>query len=65
MRLEAKSQYWYCKVFDSRLDPEIQELIRQQSKSWPLVSTHSDLSSLNILIHRDNIIDIIDWETAG
>ncbi|KAI9373250.1 kinase-like protein [Aspergillus egyptiacus] len=33
--------------FDPRLDPEIQELIRQQSQSWPLVFTHGDLSSLN------------------
>ncbi|RHZ74236.1 hypothetical protein CDV55_107070 [Aspergillus turcosus] len=51
--------------FDSRLDPEIQELIKQQSKSWPLVFTHGDLSSLNILARGDNIVGIIDWETAG
>lgn len=51
--------------FDSRLDPEIQEVIEQQSKSWPLVFTHGDLSSLNILVRGDDIVGIIDWETAG
>lgn len=51
--------------FDSRLDPQIQDLIKQQSESWPLVFTHGDLSSLNVLVHRDDIVGIIDWETAG
>lgn len=51
--------------FDSRLDPEIQDLIKQQSKSWPLVFTHGDLSSLNILARHDDIVGIVDWETAG
>ncbi|KXG47700.1 Aminoglycoside phosphotransferase [Penicillium griseofulvum] len=51
--------------FDSRLSPEIQEFIKQQSKSWPLVLTHGDLSSLNILARGDDIVGIIDWETAG
>jgi aminoglycoside phosphotransferase len=50
---------------DSRLSPEIQEFIKQQSKSWPLVFTHGDLSSLNILARGDDIVGIIDWETAG
>lgn len=51
--------------FDSRLNPDIQELIKQHSKSWPLVFTHGDLSSLNILVRGDDIVGIIDWETAG
>ncbi|CEJ58686.1 hypothetical protein PMG11_07335 [Penicillium brasilianum] len=51
--------------FDSRLDPEIHDLIKQQSKSWPLVFTHGDLSSLNILVRGDDIVGIVDWETAG
>ncbi|KAE8152907.1 kinase-like protein [Aspergillus avenaceus] len=51
--------------FDSRLDPEIQDLIKQQSKPWPLVFTRGDLSSLNILVRGDEIVGIIDWETAG
>ncbi|KAH2976247.1 hypothetical protein KXW58_007137 [Aspergillus fumigatus] len=51
--------------FDLRLDPEIQDLIKQQSKTWPLVFTHGDLSSLNILVRGDDIVGIIDWETAG
>ncbi|KAJ5972384.1 uncharacterized protein N7479_002302 [Penicillium vulpinum] len=51
--------------FDSRLGPEPQELIKQQSKSWPLVFTHGDLSSLNILVRGDDVVGIIDWGTAG
>lgn len=51
--------------FGSRIDLEIQELIKQQSKTWPLVFTHGDLSSLNILVRGDDIVGIIDWETTG
>lgn len=51
--------------FDPGLDPQIQDLINQQSKTWPSVFTHGDLSSLNILIRGDDIVGIIDWETAG
>lgn len=51
--------------FDSSLDPEVQELMKLQNKTWPLVFTHGDLSSLNILVREDNIVGIIDWETAG
>ncbi|EZF35249.1 hypothetical protein TMEN_5755 [Trichophyton mentagrophytes] len=51
--------------FDPRLDPEVKELINKQNKTWPLVFTHGDLSSLNILVRGDNIASIIDWQTAG
>ncbi|GES66235.1 kinase-like protein [Aspergillus terreus] len=51
--------------FDVRLDREVQELIKQQSQSWPLVFTHGDLSSLNILVRGNDIAGIVDWETAG
>ncbi|KAJ5697413.1 hypothetical protein N7488_011097 [Penicillium malachiteum] len=51
--------------FDLRLDADIQELIKGQSKSWPLKFTHGDLSSLNILVRGDDLVGIIDWDTAG
>ncbi|CAG8251617.1 unnamed protein product, partial [Penicillium salamii] len=51
--------------FDSRLPPEVQDLIKLQNKSWPLVFTHGDLSSLNILARGDEVVGIVDWETAG
>lgn len=52
--------------YESGFDPEVEELFKQQSsKSWPLVFTHGDLSSLNILARGDDIVGIIDWETAG
>ncbi|OJJ96598.1 hypothetical protein ASPACDRAFT_54471 [Aspergillus aculeatus ATCC 16872] len=35
------------------------------SKLHPLTFTHGDLSSLNILVREDDIVGIIDWETAG
>lgn len=50
---------------DSRLDPEVQDLIKQQNNTWPVKFTHGDLSSLNILVRGDTIVGVIDWETAG
>ncbi|KAJ5218979.1 kinase-like protein [Penicillium cinerascens] len=51
--------------FNSKLDADVKDLIKQQSKSWPLVFSHGDLSSLNILARGDKVVGIIDWETAG
>lgn len=52
--------------FNPRLDSEIQDLIKQHDRDhWPIVLTHGDLSSLNILARGDDIVGIIDWETAG
>jgi hypothetical protein len=34
---------------DSRLDPDVQDLIKQQDNTWPLKFTHGDLNSSNIL----------------
>ncbi|KAH9863395.1 hypothetical protein IAQ61_009672 [Plenodomus lingam] len=46
--------------------PEISELISRQEKVRdPPVFTHGDLSSFNILVSGDEIVGIIDWETAG
>ncbi|KAL4920393.1 kinase-like protein [Aspergillus aurantiobrunneus] len=50
--------------FDVTLDADVRDLMQQQNRSWPLVFTHGDLSSLNILA-RGEIVGIIDWETAG
>ncbi|KAK4497381.1 hypothetical protein PRZ48_011832 [Zasmidium cellare] len=46
---------------------DLQELARfyhQQPWHHP-VFTHGDLSSLNILCEQDEVVGIIDWETAG
>jgi thiamine kinase-like enzyme len=51
--------------FDPTLDAEVRDLITQQNRSWPLVFTHGDLSSLNIMARGDEIVGLIDWETAG
>lgn len=51
--------------YDDKLQPDVQKLIKQQNQSWPLVFTHGDLSSLNILARGDEIVGIVDWETAG
>lgn len=46
--------------------PEVSNLIALQDKDrWPLVFTHGDLSSLNVLVRGDKVVGIIDWETAG
>ncbi|KFZ00758.1 hypothetical protein V500_00949 [Pseudogymnoascus sp. VKM F-4518 (FW-2643)] len=45
---------------------DISELIEWQGRPWSApVFTHSDLSSLNILARGDEVVGIIDWETAG
>lgn len=50
---------------DPDLHPEIKQLIGLHSGHWPLLFTHGDLSSLNILVRGDDVVGIIDWETAG
>ncbi len=48
------------------LPPDLLELFRfyRQSKH-DLLLTHGDLSSLNILVRGDQVVGIVDWETAG
>ncbi|RMZ90941.1 hypothetical protein DV736_g1833, partial [Chaetothyriales sp. CBS 134916] len=46
-------------------DPKLNELVDLHGGSWPLVFTHGDLSSLNILARGDKVVGIVDWETAG
>lgn len=63
-------QDFHCQLredleFDSTLPPDIQDMIKQQSKSWPLKFTHGDLSCLNILVRGDDVVGIVDWETSG
>lgn len=46
--------------------PEVGELVAQREGQWPLPCfTHADLSSLNTLVRGDDVVGIIDWETAG
>jgi aminoglycoside phosphotransferase len=49
-----------------KLPPDLQELFDfYQQPCGKLVFTHGDLSSLNILVRGDDVVGIIDWETAG
>ena len=45
--------------------PEVSKLIELHRGSWSLCFTHGDLSSFNILVKGDDIVGIVDWETAG
>lgn len=47
--------------------PEVEQLTSQHDKlnAAPLVFTHGDLSSLNVLTNGDEIVGLIDWATAG
>jgi Ser/Thr protein kinase RdoA (MazF antagonist) len=48
------------------MDPEVHDLIAQHDGPWPPPAfTHGDLSSLNILAKGDQVVGIVDWETAG
>jgi thiamine kinase-like enzyme len=44
----------------------IRKLIDLHNQDWgPPTFTHGDLSSLNILVSGDDVVGIVDWETAG
>jgi aminoglycoside phosphotransferase len=46
--------------------PGVAELFAfYRQAEYKLVLTHGDLSSLNILVRGDNVVAIVDWETAG
>ncbi|KAM3532018.1 hypothetical protein NHJ13051_000394 [Beauveria bassiana] len=46
--------------------PELGPLITFQNQPWPYpVFTHGDLSSLNVLARGDEVVGIVDWETAA
>ncbi|RYP13895.1 hypothetical protein DL766_009794 [Monosporascus sp. MC13-8B] len=45
---------------------DLQELFAFHKQSFPKpVLMHGDLSSLNVLVQGDEVVGIIDWETAG
>lgn len=52
--------------FHPKLDAEVIELINLHDRAWPSpIFTHGDLSSLNVLVRRDEVVGIVDWETSG
>lgn len=45
---------------------DLQSMITKQEGQWPPpVFTHCDLNPTNILISKDKIVGIIDWESSG
>ena len=57
---------WLRAGCETHSHPEVCELIAMHEQgAWPLCFTHGDLSSLNILVRGEDIVGIIDWETAG
>lgn len=55
--------------FDTQLESHLSDLSEllefYQRSGNELVLTHGDLSSLNILARGDDVVGIVDWETAG
>ncbi|EGX88438.1 Protein kinase-like domain [Cordyceps militaris CM01] len=46
--------------------PELGPLIAFHNQPWPYpVFSHGDLSSLNVLADGDEVVGIVDWETAA
>ena len=46
--------------------PEVNKLVEMHEKAhFSTCFTHGDLNSMNILVKGDNIVGIIDWDTAG
>jgi hypothetical protein len=51
-RLQAESMYWH-------------EITTQLAEDYPIVFTHGDLASRNILVRDGRIVAVLDWEFAG
>lgn len=52
------------KALPGQLD--VDEMISLQRDEWGRsVFRHGDLSSLNILGRGDDVVGLVDWETAG
>lgn len=45
---------------------DVTKLITMHRQDWDAPTfTHGDLSSLNIIVRGDDVVGIVDWETAG
>jgi aminoglycoside phosphotransferase len=45
---------------------DLEDMIVKQEEKWPPpVFTHSDLNPFNILLRGDQVVGIVDWESAG
>ncbi|KAG9255085.1 kinase-like domain-containing protein [Emericellopsis atlantica] len=51
-RLQAQSMYWH-------------QITTQLGTEYPIVFTHGDLASRNILVRDGHIVALLDWEFAG
>lgn len=52
--------------FGGNSPPGLREPCEFHDESWPTpVFTHGDLSSFNIMVRDDEVVGILDWETAG
>ena len=40
-------------------------IAQHDAGTWPIVFTHGNLSSLKMLVRRDKVVTIVDWQTAG
>jgi aminoglycoside phosphotransferase len=53
-------------IHDHGRNDEVNQLIDMHRQDWDGPSfTHGDLSSLNILLRGEDVVGILDWETAG
>ncbi|GAP91906.2 putative phosphotransferase enzyme family protein [Rosellinia necatrix] len=51
-RLEAQSMYWH-------------QITTQLGADYPIVFTHGDIASRNIIVRDGRIVALLDWELAG
>ncbi|ROW08669.1 hypothetical protein VPNG_06463 [Cytospora leucostoma] len=53
-------------IEDDASSPGVKDMASFHEQAWQApVFTHGDLSALNILVRGDEVVGIIDWETAG
>lgn len=51
---------------DDNCQTGLRELCAFHDELWPRpVFTHGDLSSFNIMVRDEEVVGIVDWETAG
>lgn len=54
-----------CAKLPEESAAEVNHLIMKHQGSWPIRFTHGDLTPRNILVDGDEVMGIVDWETAG
>lgn len=63
---ELRSGIHVGDIEDDASSPGVKDMASFHEQAWQCpVFTHGDLSALNILVRGDEVVGLVDWETAG